>query len=520
MWISSSLAILALAWVLLIPAAALADDRGLRERARCAQLDMAIVLGEPVSEEDKKSCAVLDRAPAQAPQVRRPDVPALPPDRKQVDRRPDWVDRPPTRSGVVYGVGQGRDSQAAFAQAVAMIAAQFSTQIRSEFKSSSSENTTERYKNDKRVESKTTSSEGASSTISMVVAATLDQVMLEDQWVARSPSAIWVLASLDLAAMKEREQAMIDAVVQAVTEASERLMSRVRQDGVLDQEELERLVSSLGDVRALGKGPVPQRVKDAWDQTYRDFKDWVRRLVECVEVSGDVVPRKGRPQTLDSKARLAPGGTLRLRLACRGVPLANARMRLSAEGGLVQVARLATTDGAGNVAVSLGALFGRGVRLGMVHDFEGRPGAFWVQGLKPSNLSTMTFVPDRQATMRVEVTGGTSAENRRLQDDLEAMAVREWGVEIARSATAALKAQIRLRFDPPGRPGSQVSIPVEAALTVTPAEGGGVFLSQTIRSGALGIDEAQVRAEALVNLSRTLSRTRLPAVLDPAANIE
>ena len=271
MRIPSHLAILMLAGVLVMPDVVRADDSGLRERSRCAQLDMAIALGEPVSDADKKACAALDRAPARAPQARV--APTLPPDRKQADRRPDWVDRPPTKSGVVYGVGQGRDPQAAFSQAVAMIAAQFSTRIRSEFKSNSSEDTTERYKNDRRVESKTTSSEGTSSTISMVVAATLDSVMLEDQWVSKSPATTWVLASLDLGAMKEREQAMIDAVTQAVTEASDRLMSRARQEGVLDQEELDRLVSALGDVRALSKGTVSQRVKDAWDQTYRDFKD-------------------------------------------------------------------------------------------------------------------------------------------------------------------------------------------------------------------------------------------------------
>jgi hypothetical protein len=95
---------------------------GLRSRASCAAIEMAIALGDRVSKRDRKLCEgqpKVKEAPKEtvlAPTAKQAAILAAPPTKAHTSR-PEWIDRPPSEVGTIYGVGEGRDAKEAFSSA-------------------------------------------------------------------------------------------------------------------------------------------------------------------------------------------------------------------------------------------------------------------------------------------------------------------------------------------------------------------------------------------------------------------
>lgn len=487
-------------------------------RARCAQVELSKAIGESVDPEDVRMCREL----ATRPRPPRPEPttdtfklpPPLPP--KAERGRPDWIDQPPSDAQVLYGVGTGAKAPYAFAEAVSMIAAQLQVDIDSKTDINRQEWAIER-RNGKKRQEKSFFSEDIRQATRMVVSASLEDVRLVDQWTDPKARDVWVLASLDLGAMKSREDALIESILDALTTATQLVADEMAR-GVLSQDTLVGMLSALGDVQSMGRRKFPDRVRDAWEKASSQFQRAAKDLLSCVEVSGTFMPGRGAGGGIRDGVTIPDGSALVLKMTCRGIPIVNATMRTVAEGGFVQLPDKVVTDGEGVVETILKGSRGRGVTIGFVHDLKSRPGAFWVGSLRPRPQGQFKFSPARPAEIRFIVEGGTDEENSALAQEMRAFATKAWGaIEADRGGrtASALELVAHLRFSPSGNPGSKVSVPVEAALTLrTPS--GGVLWTTEIRAGALAQDEESARDRALQNLLRMIGRSKFEPLLDPA----
>ncbi|MBL6975772.1 MAG: LPP20 family lipoprotein [Deltaproteobacteria bacterium] len=507
--------------VLGIPDARADGMSGVRQRAKCAQVEMALALGHKVALEDKRACEKVPDALEAKKQPKEPKLEeAKPPAPVKVIAhadRPAWVDRPPVARGILYGVGDGPDAQRAFGRALVMIAAQLQTEIRSTTTAHASE-TSDTLSVGNRTAHREASHEHVSSTSRMIVGGSIDDAKLEDQWVDHAKGVTWVLASLDVGAIEQRKQALVDAVHAALAAAADRLNQGVRENGVLDQAALRDLITVIGDVRALGDTDLSREVRKSWRPAFQDFRDTVRKLVNCVEVDGDYRLPNGRLVPVDRTPDLRKGSKMLLQVTCRGIPVANARLKTHADGGLVQVPPTVFSEGQGEMEVPVGTSFGTGVRVGFAHDLESVPGAFWLSALKPSRKGQVEFGASRPSTILFEVSGGTSKENRFIAEEMADVALKQWGATTV-ERRALLKGKVRIRFGTITRPGSKVMQPVELHVALTLASQGGNLLDQTLKTGALAADEKTARADALRSVVLRLNRLKIPGVLDTSVKV-
>lgn len=511
---------LAIVWVAM-PAVADRMDN-VRNRAKCAQLEMEKALGNKVSERDWRRCKSIPNAltvhKKTEPKDTFADVQPPAPVKVTVhEGRPAWVDRPPVAEGILYGVGSGENAQHAFNRALVMIAAQLQVTIRSSISRVDSETHKETIKNGYLLNDETKTHQYAQSTSQMIVKGTLKDAKLEDQWTDTKKDMTWVLASLDLAAIERRKQALIKAVFLALSRATARLNHRLLTDHVLDQQMLRDLIAVIGDVRALGRTSLGHDARSGWKNAFRRFRDNVRRLAQCMDVEGAYILPNGRRIPVNDAPKLPPGSRIDLFVNCRGIPIVNAKIKPWVEAGLVQIPDTIYTDRKGKMEIKVGTGFGSGIRLGFTHDMKSEPGAFWLKSMKPTRKGMIEFGAWRPATINFDVTGGTGKENGNFRDELESYARKWWGVTITHKKPL-LKGKIRLRFGNLTHPGAKVMQPVEVDIAIT-LESGGVLLDKTVKTGFLAETKEKARASALKNLVRRLGRMKLSGILDTSVRV-
>ncbi len=506
------------------PGSATADRMdSVRQRAECAQMEMEKALGHKVPAAKWRACQAVPDALAAHKQPKPPrddftDVrPPAPLKVAPPAGRPVWVDRPPHAEGILYGVGNGKTVQQAFNRALVMIAAQLQVTIRSSISQMSEENHKGTVRNGKLVKGETRTHQFIQSTSRMIVRGNLKNARLEDQWTDPKKGVTWVLASLDIAAIEKKKQALINAVFKALERATLRLNRRMK-DGVLDQNMLRDLVAVIGDVKALGRTDLGREVRKAWSRAFSRFRDNVRSLAECVEVKGTYILPDGSRVPAPDAPKLPPGSKVELQVSCHGIPIVNARLKPWVLRGLVQVPDTLYTDAKGMVTFKVGAGFGSGIRMGFTHDMKSEPGAFWLSSLKPKRRGMIEFGAWKPATIVFHVTGGTTRENRSFGEELKSYARRWWGVTVTRN-NPLLKGEIHLRFGNTSHPGSKVMQPVSVDIAITLAKGGGVLMDKTVKTGYLAQTPKEARARALRNLVRLLGRMKLSGILDTSVQL-
>jgi len=476
------------------PADAQGGRDGLRDRAACASINLAIAVGDQVSDADRARCGTASRKvsptppknpAASAPQLKRP------PARKPQSVRPDWTERPPQSEGILYGVGSGPSAQEAFAKAVSMVGAQIKVTIKSELRVDMEESTT----TDSRGKERTTGRENISSTTRMLVHGVLEDVVFEDQYVDKTEGVTWVLASLNVAAIRAKEQAVLNAVLSSLSQASERLVQRMQGEGVFDQGAMGDVIDVLIETIAMGKSRFGKKVKKKWKKPFRALKAAARGALACVQVSTE----GGEPLTEPLDA-----GEHQLRIQCNGVPIADARFTTVVDGGLAVISTVVRTNGEGIANLSLGKVYGRGdVSVQLEHDLSHLSGVHLLGVIEPRETSGFQVLASEPATVSLRVTGVQGEELTRTREAFQDLLERKWGAEAVQGG-GQLEAILRVNI------GSQVSVdqqqsqPISWRLTVQGPRG--KLFERDDRAGALTVGAREARQEAMSNMIQKITR--------------
>jgi hypothetical protein len=507
-----------LALVLGLTTAPASADRGdLEQRAKCAIVELAMSFGERVSAMDRKACA---GRPASSPTQSRqkPFANAEPAVEAPVAHsEPGWLTSIPVKHGVYYGVGSGGDTIAAYQDAVVQVAAQLEIEIHKKIKISVSEKATESVDADGRSRSSSQSQEELSSVSSAIVKGSLKEVKMTGRFID-SNSQHHVLAELDKAAIEQRQQELVEAVLETLSEITEAFVGRQKDEGVLSQNNLRELTLALSEVNALGKMEMGKKQKRQWKPAYRGLQGLVKKMVNCVEAKGHYVLANGSEVPLKSSPMLTQGAKIRLTLSCRGLPIADATMKTYPSGGLVQIPMSFETDGQGQAEIPVGSVLGAGVKLGFTHDLQDVPGAFWLSSVKPSRKSEITFRAGAPATIRFDVQGGTPAENDLVRRELGAFAQRQWGANTVKKG-AVLVGKARIRFPTPRKAGGKIAAPIELDVALTLGDGGGVLIDTTVRTAGVGQSKSEAREKALSTLGQKVARLQVKPVMDMSVQV-
>lgn len=467
---------------------------GLRSRASCASIDMAIALGERVSKKDRELCA---GRPKSTP---RPPVVPVEPTPKQVEvleapptqahsSPPDWIERPPTGKDMIYGVGVGAGAKQAFAKAMDMCAGQVKASIHSEMEDETNQ----------RVEisggTQTVSgSENLSSTTRMLVRAVLEDVRIVDQYVDTKAKRTYVLASFDMAALQAKKRAIVESVLESITEATEKLTGAMAS-GKLDQSDITTVVNALVDITAIGRTRMGRELKSQWLKPYRQLKNAVSLLVECLEVSstsGGKLPQPMRP------------GNVALKVTCQGVPVTNAAMVVDVSNGLASAPNTTATDGAGLVEMRVAHTYGKGeVQLALRHDLSAIRNSEVLGEISDSPRARWSMTTQGPARVSVKATGVKGAQGDRIAEGVGAWLAQKFGADVV-DRGAHLESIIRMNIETSVNVGDKYTQPLRWQITVQ-GKGGTVF-DRKGKTGVLADSPETAIEDAITSMFQRINR--------------
>jgi hypothetical protein len=479
--------------------------QGLRDRASCADVELAEALGEPFDAAEKARC---DSMRASRPTQRRKNPPpaALPPaivpaevgveivvevDPEVVRPRPGWIDSVPRASGKLHGVGRGADIASAFGDATRMIAAQLAVEVRSTLVDAQAEKGV--FHGDVEVES--VAREKVSRVTQTLVRNTLSNVEMVDQWREPDGGFHWVLTRYDQSRLEAERQAIIDAALGALADASERLRLHLTEENVLDQGALLDLLAVLNDVKAMGRSKAFKGLAKEWRKPHRKLKKTVQRALACVSAE----PLDGAP----SAGTLEPGDLV-LRLHCNGKPLAGAQMSAALDGGMASIPATLAADSEGVVRFKTGTVYGGGtVGLTFQHDLRGAPGAYFANGLTLPASATVRLRTHRAPEVTVEVTGVKGADLKRVRGAFTDWLRRRHGARVV-SSGAVLTASLRVDLGASVEVSDKVTQSMEWHLHLQGPDG--TLVSSRGSAGALSKNRRDARSDAFANLIQRINR--------------
>ena len=457
----------------------LAQDAGLQERADCAQVELSVMLGESVDAALKARCA---RAPAPPAAIVKPTrTKALKPVQVVVHSdRPEWVDRPPHAEDMLYGVGVGRTPAAAFTEASTLVAAQIRVKIRGNTVISETTRGATESVDGRVIKDISSGTDFASSTSQLMVNAAIDDLSFEDQY-TESEEKIHVLVSLDLAALREKKQAIVDSVLTSMARSGEALLRGIREDGVLDQALLVGMLMALDEANDMGRSRLGKGVKKQWKAQYKALKRVVKKWVACVVIE--------------------KSGESRLEARCKELPLVNADFRVHVVGGVVAGApEQVRTDDQGIARFQQGRVYGsKPVKVGLTHFFSPEDGGRLLGRLRPSSGAVFKLPADEAATVFVAVTGTRGDEKKQVQNSVSRWLRSKWGTtDVSRASEAVMKARVTVEFGAAAKASGHHTQNVN--VNVILEQGSQNLLERTFNAGALSKSARMVREEALKNV--------------------
>ena len=489
------LAVFVMLAIVVAPSATNASDLDrLRTRGACSRVELAKAMGESPAAADKAACG---NAPTSvgAATPEDPFAEALPPEAPSYEAHataPDWLDNLPRRKGFLFGVGAGPDLTHAFREAAALIAAQMKAEVESSTRQFQSAETVSRVAGSQEVEAETRANTFSGETSKMLVRSSLADVVIEDQY-KDERSVVHVLASLDVEALKKKEDALVASVLETLAGASERLAGAFAAEAPLQQEQLAAATSVLDDVDAFGRSEMGRQAKSRWRGELKGFRATVEKAVNCVTVDGG------------ASAPLAPG-QLRVKVTCGDKPLANARLIVRTEGGLTSAPGTVMTDADGQVRFATGSVFGEGqVRLTLLHDTQALPGSNWIEQ-RPDPRAAIAVKASRAATISFRVVGSGS-DAKILLDALTGLASARWGARVVEETVGPqLRGNVSVTVGSPQTVQGQTSISVEASVVV--ASDDGTLFEKRLRAGSVARTESLARQQALNNLAQSIRRAK------------
>lgn len=394
------------------------------------------------------------------------------------DEPPAWRDRLPERRGFVFGVGSGEDPDAAQRRALEFLARQLSVrvQVRS----------VDRQRFQRREvgvgaarATETLSEQDLSSTGRFLVRRNLESARVEEG--VRTPDGRYhVLVSLDLAALRARQDALVGAALETLATALERL-ERARRSPALDVSTLVELMLDLDEVRNLGRSELGRPVAGRWAAEERRAE----RLLGAT--------LGGLTATLRSL-----GEDLELSVAVEGQPVAGLPVRLEVRRGLVErLPESVSTDASGRARWSAGRRLAADEIL-VAARFEVGPGRLRRRLGVEVPAATLRVAPEAELVLRLDLQGEPRASS--LRDALEGHLERRWGARLA--PDAAMTAVARLDERPPIEVRGKVSRTVQLVLR---GEGRLPLPEKRWLASGLHEDADEARRRAYVDLRRQLS---------------
>jgi len=473
-------------------------------------------IGERVSDRRQGKCAGVQSPGQVAPPISRSEIPkeggkaSIPdilkhirpsssrvPPRTAHQSPPGWIMRIPSRSGVLYGVGQDRTLLMAFRRASTVIAGQLQVHIRSVADLEQSEHTT--TTNGK---SDTSSRTYVAESSQMIISGIVDEIKIADQYNTNTGTT-WVLASLDLAALRRRQDVLVTSVLRTIERAASRLSVTTTKKHIIDQTALFELIGVLEDVKALGRSNLGRSVRHRWRGQFYAFRRLVERIIECVHVTSGY-RTNGKLINTGPCPKISDGTVMELALSCNNLSLANGRFETDVTGGITAIPAVLESDANGRIRVPLGAIYGQGeVKVGFTHSLRGVDGAHWIKNVRPSNRASICFEAHRPATIGIRITGSPNEFARKVQTALETFVARRWGAQIVQ-AQAPLQMVVRLDFGNVSSAMGKFAVPLTIRVAVNSTQG--KLFAKTRRVGSVGDTADQAKAQVLANLLRDIQR--------------
>jgi hypothetical protein len=271
----------------------------------------------------------------------------------------------------------------------------------------------------------------------MLVKGALEDVRIIDQYADKKTGDIFVLAAFDLAALEAKKQAIVDAVFESIALGAEQL-TRAMGGGKIDQSDITNVVGTLVDIIAMGRTRLGRDLKSKWRGPYRQLKNAVELLLECVEVASE----SGGPL-----AQPVQPGALSLKVACRGIPIVNAALTTTVAGGLANAPRTVATDGGGLVKARINQAFGKGeLSIALAHDLSAIRNSNVLGEIKASPRGRFNMATLGPARVAMKVSGVKGANVGRISENIGAWLSQKFGAEIVKSG-AQLEALARVNIE-------------------------------------------------------------------------
>lgn len=476
------------------------DD--VRQRAACAQVEMAEALGDPVSPEEKRMCESLPKKPpAQRPLKEAKGESVFTEVLAPKETPPEkgcgaWIRGMPAKGDVLYGVGivqkgevpETKATLVAMQRGIMEIAAQLSVQMRGSVYSDQVEQKTKHTKDGVSRSTETTYAM-LSDTARMVVGSSVDDARLEDMC-HDEKGTLYVLMSLDLAKVAEKQAAIVQSVIQSLTDATRRAAEALMNDQ-FSQDLLVELLDTLEDANAMGRTKLGRKVKDQWSREYDGLLRIAKRMMQCLEVEGGYAP--GDKETILFKA------------TCKGKVIRDGRFTYEVNGGVVDLPEVLTTGDKGIGKVKVGETFGtQTIKITLAHDVSASKGAYLVKGVPKSQDARFEIEATSRPTASVKVQGIelTAFGEMGLESAVEAWLARRFGAEVVDSSNAKLKVTVVINVNPGSTVYGNVVVPVDLTITVSGPRG--ILFEKTGRHAGQARTEREARNQAFRNIVRVL----------------
>ncbi len=459
-------------------------------RSRCADVELSQALGEKVSATDAAACAAAPKPskavakeaappprPTPAIQAAAPLTPAKP------ASKPVWVDGWPKEDGKLFGVGSGRDLETAFAAATRVVAAQLHAQVSGTTNASDSVRAKSSDNGPEDVQRTST----ASATTMLIVDAAVEDIHVDDQW-REQGGTLWVLASLDMAALEKRDEAMVGAVLESLAQVEARIAAALAEKGPIPYSTLVDAVESAQETSGFMRTSVGRRLKDRWKGALERVGRTLGKVARCMEV----------------KAVSSTSSEVTMSASCRGHAWSNARLLVGIDNGLGKVPAVVETDGSGEMTIDYGPVFGTkgATALSFTMDLGPRQQASWL--VWPSQLPSNTWkVPAPLVPEAIIAIAEDAPES--FKRDVAAGLRTAYGLAPTHNE-GGLRANCRLTTSPPIQTGTMWVATMEMSIQLV--SGGLALDTRKVKGSGAGPSSAEAQKRADEDLRKKVRALR------------
>lgn len=496
------------------------DYPEVRSRAGCAQVELAMAMGDPVSPQDKAACEGFTVKPAaEKPKpdatgdvvfqtVKKEDfkqvttVPVV-----KVKSKPGWLNGKPAEGDIIYGVGLAKKRSVAEEKMllVAMqrgmleIAAQLQVKIDSTLEMEDAEMSASVTRGGK-TKSQHASYSSISESTRMMVQGAVEDARLVDTYKDKK-GTMWALMSLDIGKIAAQEQAVVESVLNTLADAALAAANALTNDE-FSQELLLSILDTLMEIRAVERTKIGKKMKHLWRKEYEGLLRLAKAMAECIQVRGGYLSWKddaGEIQTNKNYVAFAA--------ACNGKRLANAKFTAKIDGGFVDMPDILETDDRGRGKVKVGKTFGSDrLTIALAHDLSGSRGAKLLKKVRTSNKSEFEIraTAKPQANLKVQGLDLSWLGKYGLSDAITAWLQKKWGAEIVKSKRAQLKVTVLFSLGDAVEVRGRYSVPVDLTVTVTGPRG--TLFEKSGRHGGLAKTEHKAREQAFKRIVRAMKK--------------